>query len=78
MANGVNVGHMKLLGIGLANALTAFAGGLFAQIFGAADAYMGIGVIIIGLASVIVGMSILPSRTVVQATFACVVGFQSL
>jgi len=74
VANGVNVGHMKLLGIGLANALTAFAGGLFAQIFGAADAYMGIGVIIIGLASVIVGMSILPSRTVVQATFACVVG----
>lgn len=73
-ANGVNVGHMKLLGIGLANALTALAGGLFAQIFGAADAYMGIGVIIIGLASVIVGMSILPSRTVMQATFACVVG----
>jgi len=73
-ANGVNVGHMKLLGIGIANALTAMAGGLFAQVFGAADAYMGIGVIIIGLASVIVGMAILPSRTVMQATFACVVG----
>jgi len=73
-ANGVNVGHMKLLGIGIANALTATAGGLFAQIFGAADAYMGIGVIIIGLASVIVGMSILPSRTVMQATLACVIG----
>ena len=73
-ANGVDVGRMKLLGIGFANALTAFAGALFAQIFGAADAYMGIGVIIIGLASVIVGMSILPSRTVMQATFACVIG----
>lgn len=73
-ANGVNVGHMKLLGIGIANALTALAGGLFAQVFGAADAYMGIGVIIIGLASVIVGMAILPSRTVMQATFACVIG----
>jgi len=73
-ANGVNVGHMKLLGIGIANALTAMAGGLFAQVFGAADAYMGIGVIIIGLASVIVGMAILPSRTVMQATFACVIG----
>ncbi len=73
-ANGVDVGRMKLLGIGIANALTALAGALFAQIFGAADAYMGIGVIIIGLASVIVGMSILPSRTVMQATFACVIG----
>ncbi len=73
-ANGIDVGRMKLLGIGLANALTALAGALFAQVFGAADAYMGIGVIIIGLASVIVGMSILPSRTVVQATFACLAG----
>jgi putative ABC transport system permease protein len=35
---------------------------------------MGIGVIIVGLASVIVGMSILPSRTVAQATLACIVG----
>lgn len=73
-ANGIDVGRMKLLGIGLANALTALAGALFAQVFGAADAYMGIGVIIIGLASVIVGMSILPCRTVMQATFACLAG----
>ncbi|RAI42700.1 ABC transporter permease [Rhodoplanes roseus] len=73
-ANGVDVGRMKLLGIGMANGLTAFAGALFAQIFGAADAYMGIGVIIIGLASVIVGMSILPTRTIVQATIACLFG----
>jgi len=73
-ANGVNVGNMKLFGVGLANAMTAIGGGLFAQIFGAADAYMGIGVIIVGLASVIVGMSILPSRTIYLATFACLVG----
>jgi putative ABC transport system permease protein len=73
-ANGVNVGRMKLIGIGLANALTGMAGGLFAQIFGAAYAYMGIGVIIIGLASVIVGMSLMPTRTVAQAIFACLIG----
>lgn len=73
-ANGVNVGRMKLLGIGLANGLTGLAGALFAQIFGAADAYMGIGIVIIGLASVIVGMSILPTRSILQATFACLVG----
>ncbi len=73
-ANGVDVGRMNLLGIGLANALTALAGAVFAQVFGAADAYMGIGVVIIGLAAVIVGMAVLPSRTVVQATLACLVG----
>ncbi|MDZ4093924.1 MAG: ABC transporter permease [Paracoccaceae bacterium] len=73
-ANGVNVGHMKLLGVGLANFLTGIAGALFAQVFGAADAYMGIGVIIVGLASVIVGMSVLPSRTIFLATIACIAG----
>jgi putative tryptophan/tyrosine transport system permease protein len=73
-ANGVNVGRMKLYGVGLANTMTALAGALFAQLFGAADAYMGIGVIIVGLASVIVGTSLLPSRTILQATLACIFG----
>jgi putative ABC transport system permease protein len=73
-ANGIDVGRMKLLGIGLANALTAMAGALFAQLFGAADVYSGIGVVIIGLASVIVGMAIFPSRTIATATAACVAG----
>jgi putative ABC transport system permease protein len=73
-ANGINVGRMKLFGIGLANALTALAGALFAQTFGAADAYMGIGIIIVGLASVIVGISLFPTRTIGQATVACLLG----
>lgn len=73
-ANSVNVGNMKLFGVGLANALTAVAGALFAQSFGAADVYMGIGVIIVGLASVIVGMSVLPSSTIFLATLACLFG----
>lgn len=73
-ANGIDVGRMKLVGLGIANALTALAGALFAQIFGAADAYMGIGVIIIGLAAVIVGTTLFPSRTILQALFACIFG----
>lgn len=73
-AQGVDVGRMKLYGLGVANAFTALAGALFAQVFGAADAYMGIGVIIVGLASVIVGTSIFPARTILQATIACVLG----
>ena len=46
-ANGINVGRMKLFGVGIANAMTAPGGALFAQIFGAADVFMGIGVIIV-------------------------------
>lgn len=73
-AQGVDVGRMKLYGLGLANAFTALSGALFAQVFGAADAYMGIGVIIVGLASVIVGTSIFPARSILQATIACILG----
>lgn len=73
-ANGINVGRMKLLGISMANGFTGLAGALFAQMFGSADAHMGIGVIIIGLAAVIVGMSLLPVRAIWQATLACLIG----
>ncbi|MGD9920456.1 MAG: ABC transporter permease [Pseudorhodoplanes sp.] len=73
-ANGVDVAKMNLLGLGIANLLTALAGAIFAQLFGAADVYMGVGVVIVGLASVIVGTSILPSRTVEMALFACLIG----
>jgi putative ABC transport system permease protein len=73
-AAGINVGLTTIAGLGLANALTAISGALFAQIFGGADVYAGTGVIITGLASVIVGMSIFPSRTMILATFACIFG----
>lgn len=73
-ANGVDVGRAKLLGLGIANSLTALSGALFAQLFGAADAYMGIGVVIVGLASVIVGTSLIPHRTIAMATLACLIG----
>jgi len=73
-ANGIDVGRMKLLGLGIANSLTAFSGGIFAQLFGSADAYMGIGVVIVGLASVIVGTTLIPSRRMIVATFACLIG----
>ena len=73
-AAGINVGMVTIIGLGIANALTAMSGALFAQIFGGADVYAGTGVIITGLASVIVGMSLFPSRTMALATLACVLG----
>lgn len=73
-AAGINTGLMTIIGLGIANALTAISGGLFAQIFGGADVYAGTGVIITGLASVIVGMSLFPSHTMALATLACILG----
>ncbi|KAF1054131.1 MAG: hypothetical protein GAK43_01051 [Stenotrophomonas maltophilia] len=73
-AQGVNTGAMVLLGMALSNALVALAGALFAQTQGGADISMGIGTIVIGLAAVIVGESILPSRRLVLATLAVILG----
>lgn len=73
-AQGVNTGAMVLAGMALSNALVGLAGALFAQTQGGADISMGVGTIVIGLAAVIVGESILPSRKLVWATLAVIVG----
>jgi len=73
-AQGTNTGAMVLGGMALSNALVGLAGALFAQTQGGADISMGIGTIVIGLAAVIVGESILPSRRLVMATLAVIVG----
>jgi len=54
-ALGVNVGNMIVLGLALANGLIALAGALLAQYQGFADVQMGIGMVVWGLASVIIG-----------------------
>lgn len=53
--SGVNTNHMKLLGLALSNGLVAISGALVAQNQQFADAGMGIGMIVAGLASVIIG-----------------------
>ncbi|KAI5913135.1 ABC transporter permease [Thauera sp. 2A1] len=73
-AQGVHTGLMVLGGMALSNALVGLAGALFAQTQGGADISMGVGTIVIGLAAVIVGESLLPSRRLYLATIAVVVG----
>ncbi|MVN91097.1 ABC transporter permease [Mucilaginibacter aquatilis] len=54
-ALGVNTDRMKIIGLAMANALTALSGFLMTQQQGYADISMGIGIVIIGLGSVIIG-----------------------
>lgn len=54
-ALGVNVETMIILGVALSNGLIALAGALLAQYQGFADVQMGIGMVVWGLASVILG-----------------------
>ena len=52
---GVSTNKTKILALMLSNGMIAFAGGLITQDNGYADISMGIGTIVIGLASVIIG-----------------------
>ncbi|MGF2734596.1 ABC transporter permease [Marinobacter sp. DUT-1] len=73
-AQGIATGGMIVLGVALSNGLVGLAGALFAQSQGAADVTMGVGVIVIGLASLIGGEALVTPSTVVRALIACVVG----
>jgi putative ABC transport system permease protein len=73
-ANGVNTSAMIILGMALSNALVALAGALFAQSQGSADVTMGVGIIVIGLASVIGGEAIISPKTLLRGLLACLIG----
>lgn len=61
-ALGVNVENMIVLGLMLSNGLVALAGSLLAQYQGFADVQMGIGMVVWGLASVIMGEALVGTR----------------
>ena len=71
---GVNTHFIIIIGVGLSNGLVALSGALIAQNQGAADVGMGIGTIIAGLASVIVGETIFGSSSIARAIVAVVLG----
>ena len=73
-AQGISTDRQTVIGLALSNALVALAGALFAQTQGGADISMGVGTIVIGLAAVIIGETLLPARSLVITTLACILG----
>ncbi|MCX6901328.1 MAG: ABC transporter permease [Verrucomicrobia bacterium] len=73
-ALGVNVERYRIMGLALSNGLVGIAGALLAQYQGFADAQMGIGMVVWGLASVIIGESLTGSRSLGLAIFGAVAG----
>jgi len=71
---GVNTDHMTLLGLGISNAFVALSGALVAQDQGFSDVGMGIGMIVAGLASIIIGEALFGKKTVQRMTLAAIVG----
>jgi len=69
-----NTDNYVIMGLGISNALVAFSGALIAQYSKFADIGMGIGMIVIGLASVIIGEAIFGTKTIVRTTLAVIAG----
>ena len=73
-ALGVNHGSMITLGLAVSNGLVALAGALLAQYQGFADVQMGIGMVVWGLASVIIGEALVGTRQLGYAIIGAVMG----
>jgi len=71
---GVNPHNLQILGLSISNGLVAFSGALVSQYSGFADVGMGVGTIVAGLASVIVGEILLRPRSLLGAILAVVMG----
>lgn len=73
-ALGVNSGWMLILGLMLSNGLIGFSGALFAQYQTFADVQMGIGMLVWGLASVIIGEALVRTNSLGYALIGCIMG----
>src|SRR5262249_56551273 len=73
-AQGIDADQMRLIGLALANALVALSGGLVAQFQGFADVGMGLGMIVAGLAAVIIGETVMRPRGVGTTLIAVALG----
>ncbi len=74
VSTGVNPATLKFVGLGLSNGLVAIAGALAAQYQGFADVNLGQGIIIAGLASVMIGEFVLKSNKIFLLTLRVLVG----
>ncbi|ALS37940.1 amino acid or sugar ABC transporter permease [Enterococcus sp. 7E2_DIV0204] len=71
---GIKTDSMKILGLTLSNGVIALSGALIAQNDGYADVNKGTGVIVIGLASIIIGEVLFGELTFAERLVAIVVG----
>jgi len=71
---GIDIGLIKILGIMMANGLVALSGSVMAQYQRFSDVGMGTGVMIMGLASIIMGESILRAMPMKFGTSCAIIG----
>ena len=73
-ASSINTGFTVTIGLMLSNSLTALSGAVLAQYQRTADINLGTGMVIIGLASLIIGETFLPKGKMWMKAFGAVLG----
>ncbi|MGF1716928.1 ABC transporter permease [Photobacterium chitinilyticum] len=73
-AQGGNTALYTYFGLALSNGLVGFSGALFAQTNSFADVTSGVGTIVVGLAAVILGQTLIPGRKIWVAVVAVILG----
>ena len=71
---GVDKGIIKIIGLAIANGLVTLSGSIFAQQQRYFDISMGTGTMVIGLASVIIGISLLKKVSFIRVTTSVIIG----
>ena len=73
-SSSINAGWMKTVGLAVSNGCIALSGAIVAQYQGYADISSGIGILVVGLASVIIGEALLGRRGVTLGLVSAVAG----
>ncbi|MBF4433347.1 ABC transporter permease [Vibrio anguillarum] len=73
-AQGGSTSFYTYFALALSNGFVGFAGALFAQTNSFADVTSGVGTIVVGLAAVILGQTLIPGRRIWVAVLAVIVG----
>lgn len=71
---GIDVDRMVVAGLALSNGLVALAGALFAQYEGFANIQMGVGAVVMGIATLLVGETLVGRRTLARSLAGAVAG----
>lgn len=73
-ASSINSDRMKILGFAIANALVSLSGAMYAQYSSAGDTNSGTGMLVVGLASIIIGEIFFTRHTILNGILAAVFG----
>lgn len=73
-SSSINVDRMKLIGMALSNGIVALSGALLAQYQNFADITSGTGMMVLGLAGIIIGEAILRKRTIGFGIASAIIG----